>query len=66
MRHFREIPLWKEVNHSDWNDWRWQVQNRVRDVKTLKTALHLTGDEEEGITQCLTRFRMAITPYYVS
>jgi lysine 2,3-aminomutase len=66
MRHFREIPLWKEVDDSDWNDWRWQVRNRVRDVNTLKTALHLTGDEEEGIKQCLTRFRMAITPYYVS
>lgn len=66
MRHFREIPLFEKVSDSDWNDWHWQVQNRVRDVKTLKEALHLTVDEEEGIRQCLTRFRMAITPYYMS
>ncbi|HHY16415.1 MAG TPA: KamA family radical SAM protein, partial [Firmicutes bacterium] len=66
MRHFREIPLWKEVDDSQWNDWHWQVQNRVRDVNTLKQVFDLTDNEEEGIKQCLTRFRMAITPYYVS
>lgn len=66
MRHFREIPLWKEVEESDWNDWHWQIRNRVRDVEALKAVLHVTADEEEGIRQCLTRFRMAITPYYVS
>ncbi|HHY33360.1 MAG TPA: lysine 2,3-aminomutase [Firmicutes bacterium] len=66
MRHFRDIPLWKDVSSADWNDWRWQVRNRVTDVETLKKALNLTPEEEEGATRCLERFRMAITPYYVS
>ncbi|MDK2930082.1 MAG: lysine 2,3-aminomutase [Bacillota bacterium] len=66
MRHFRDIPLWKDVSDSDWNDWRWQIRNRVTDVETLKKVVNLTPDEEEGARRCLERFRMAITPYYVS
>ncbi|MGE5592210.1 MAG: lysine 2,3-aminomutase [Betaproteobacteria bacterium] len=66
MRHFRDIPLWKDVSDADWNDWRWQIRNRVTDVETLKKAVNLTPEEEEGATRCLERFRMAITPYYVS
>lgn len=66
MRHFREIPLWKDVDESRWNDWHWQVRNRVRNVQTLKSVLNLTSEEEEGIEKCLARFRMAITPYYLT
>ncbi len=66
MRHFREIPLWKDVDESRWNDWYWQVRNRVRNVQTLKSVLNLTSEEEEGIEKCLARFRMAITPYYLT
>lgn len=66
MRHFRDIPLWKDVTDGEWGDWRWQVRNRITDVETLKKAASLTPDEEEGARRCLERFRMAITPYYVS
>lgn len=66
MRDFRDIPLWKDVSDGEWGDWRWQVRNRVSDVETLKKAIDLTPEEEEGIRRCLGRFRMAITPYYVS
>ncbi len=66
MRHFRDIPLWKDVSDEDWGDWRWQLENRVTDVEALKLAIELTPGEEEGIRRCLERFRMAITPYYVT
>ncbi|MGE5586883.1 MAG: lysine 2,3-aminomutase [Clostridia bacterium] len=66
MRRFRDIQLWKDVSDSEWNDWHWQIRNRVTDVETLKRAVDLTPEEEEGARRCLERFRMAITPYYVS
>ena len=55
-----------QVSQEDWNDWKWQVRNRIETVEDLKKYLPLTPEEEEGIKQCLGSLRMAITPYYLS
>ncbi len=31
MRNYKDIPLWKNVSESDWNNWQWQVRNRIVD-----------------------------------
>ncbi len=66
MRNFRDIPLWCTVTDLQWNDWRWQVSNRITSVEQLKEVLDLTPAEEAGIKDCLQSLRMAITPYYAS
>lgn len=66
MRSYNDIPLWRNVTDEQWNDWKWQLKNRITDVETLKQVIPLTTEEEEGIKQVLTTFRMAITPYYAS
>ncbi|QTA37300.1 lysine 2,3-aminomutase [Thermosipho ferrireducens] len=66
MRHFKDIPLWKNVTDEEWNDWRWQLRNRIMDVDTLKQVINLTPEEENGIRHSLKTLRMAITPYYAS
>lgn len=58
--------LFPGVSEGDWNDWRWQVRNRITTVERLKTLLPLSAEAEEGARRCLSVFRMAITPYYVS
>ena len=58
--------LFADVPESDWNDWHWQVRNRVETVEDLKKYIHLTPEEEEGVRACLNTLRMAITPYYLS
>lgn len=65
-RHFRDIPLWKDVTDVQWNDWHWQVAHRITTVEQLKRVLDLDRDEEDGIRAALRVFRMAITPYYAS
>ncbi|MBD3194512.1 MAG: lysine 2,3-aminomutase [Candidatus Lokiarchaeota archaeon] len=64
--HSRRNQIFDEVSNSDWNDWHWQVRNRVTTVKELKKYLPITEKEEEGISKCLKKLRMAITPYYLS
>lgn len=54
------------VPESDWNDWNWQVRNRVETLEDLKKYVTLTAEEEEGVKKCLGTLRMAITPYYLS
>ena len=55
-----------EVSDEQWNDWKWQVKNRIESVEELKKHIRLTTDEEVGIRESLKTLRMAITPYYLS
>lgn len=66
MNKSRRSELFKDVRDEDWNDWKWQVRNRIVTVEELKKYLPLTKEEEEGAKKCLGVFRMAITPYYLS
>ncbi|OQY23365.1 MAG: lysine 2,3-aminomutase [Anaerolineaceae bacterium 4572_32.2] len=65
-RHYRTIPLWEDVDESKWNDWRWQIANRVTSVEELSQIINLTDKEKEVIEKSLNTLRMAITPYYAS
>lgn len=58
--------MFPEVTDAQWNDWRWQVQNRIETLEDLKKYIHLTPAEEDGVKQTLKTLRMAITPYYLS
>ena len=55
-----------DISDEQWNDWHWQVQNRIETLDELKRYIKLTEKEEEGIRQSLETLRMAITPYYLS
>lgn len=66
MRHYSEIKIWKDVSEEDWNDWKWQVRNRVTDVDVLREIINLTEQEEKDISVVLEKFRVGITPYYAS
>lgn len=64
QRDYRSISLWKDVPELQWNDWKWQVANRVVTVDALSQIVNLTPMEVQGIGKCLMALRMAITPYY--
>lgn len=50
----------------EWNDWKWQLRNRIKTSDALSKIIPLSDDEKNDIDQCLKQFRMAITPYYAS
>ncbi|MFA5499397.1 MAG: lysine 2,3-aminomutase [Candidatus Cloacimonadia bacterium] len=54
------------VSDSDWNDWYWQLKNRIVDCETLKDYIELLPEEREILESKDFSFRMAITPYYLS
>jgi len=66
LRSYREIAPWRNVTEERWQDWRWQLRNRITTVAKLKEVINLTPEEEEGINCCLETLRMAITPYYAA
>jgi len=63
-RDYQQISLYKDVNPLDWEDWHWQLKNRVRNKETLSQIIKLTPQEEEGIKKASGRLSMAITPYW--
>lgn len=58
--------MFPEVADEQWNDWKWQVKNRIETLEDLKRYISLTAEEEEGVKKSLATLRMAITPYYLS
>ncbi len=62
----RRKEMFPHVTDAQWNDWTWQVQNRIETLEDLKKYISLTPAEEEGVKQTLKTLRMAITPYYLS
>jgi len=66
IRDYQEIKLFKDVNPLDWEDWHWQIKNRILTKEVLSKIINLTKEEEKGIEQASGRLKMAITPYWAS
>lgn len=62
----RRAQLFPTVTDEQWNDWKWQVKNRIETLDQLKQYINLTPEEENGVKESLKTLRMAITPYYLS
>ena len=66
IRNWKEIPLFKDVTDAQWNDWKWQVANRLKTVDQIAQIVNLTPQEKEDIEKVMGGFRVGITPYYAS
>ena len=62
----RRKELFPNVTDEQWNDWKWQVKNRIESLEQLNKYISLTAEEQEGVRKSLETLRMAITPYYLS
>ena len=56
--------LWADVAPADWNDWHWQLRNRVTTLAALETRLKLTPEERAGCLFAPGKLAMAITPHF--
>jgi lysine 2,3-aminomutase len=56
---------WANVSDQDWNDWRWQLRNRITTAERLQQLMPgLTDDESTGVRLASHKLAMAITPYF--
>ena len=62
----RKDKYFSHVTDLEWNDWRWQVRNRIKTVEELDKYVKLSNQEKEDIGRVLSKFRMSITPYYLT
>ncbi|HEY8364345.1 MAG TPA: lysine 2,3-aminomutase [Haloplasmataceae bacterium] len=62
----RRKKYFPNVTDDEWSDWHWQVKNRITSLDTLEKYIKLQPEEKEAIQKVLGKFRMAITPYYLT
>jgi len=55
-----------ETTDIEWNDWRWQLSNRLRDYDSLARVLNFSDGEKEIFARLKDRLPVAVTPYYAS
>jgi len=62
----RRMNMFPDVSDEQWDDWKWQVRNRIETLEDLKKYVKLSPEEEEGVKTTISTLRMGITPYYLS
>ncbi len=55
---------WAHVSDAEWNDWRWQLRNRITTLEQLERLLALTNEERLGVQLAGHHLALAITPYF--
>jgi lysine 2,3-aminomutase len=67
LKEFRSAGrgFWSNVSDSDWNDWRWQLKNRITTLEQLHRLMPtLTPEEFAGTQLANQKLALAITPYF--
>jgi len=57
--------FWSHIPDKDWNDWRWQLKNRIHSPDYLERLLPtLTPEERAGAVLANHKLALGITPYF--
>lgn len=55
---------WSDVPSSLWDDWKWQLKNRVTRLDQLEDRIALTPEERAGVRLAGSKLAMGITPHF--
>jgi lysine 2,3-aminomutase len=55
---------WRGVAPEEWDDWKWQLRNRVATLAGLEERLELTTRERAGVLLSGSKLALAVTPHY--
>ncbi len=61
----KRAPCYRSVPDDKWNDWRWQLSQRLNTVEDFEKLFPLTESERKALSTP-GLFRVDITPYYAS
>ena len=62
---FRKI-FYPGISNQDWNDWRWQLKNRIKNLFQLERFFSLSENELKTLSLRRSLLPLSITPYYAS
>jgi lysine 2,3-aminomutase len=56
--------FWPDSRPEQWNDWKWQLRNRVTRLEQLEKYLKLAAFERAGVLLSGNKLALAVTPHY--
>jgi len=62
----KRIKEYFKASDEEWENWRWQLKNRITTTSVLKELLPLEKKEIEEIDKTGSKYRWAVSPYYLS
>jgi len=62
----KDRSIWRDISPEQWNDWHWQLRNRITTAEDLARFLLITPREQLTVERALNLFRFSVTPYYAS
>ena len=61
--YWKKFPQWKGVSKWEWEDWKWQIRNRLKNIDDIGKVIGKDLSELKKVEQV---FRTGTTPYYIS
>ncbi len=55
---------WPDIEPALWNDWKWQLKNRVTTLAQLEQHLALSNEERSGVLLSGNKLSLAVTPHF--
>jgi len=55
---------WQGIPNSEWNDWRWQMRNRLSKKDEIARFIKLSDDEAAGLDIAAAKLHVSITPHF--
>jgi lysine 2,3-aminomutase len=59
-RSHTDIPLFKDVAQADWDDWHWQLRNRLTTTADFDQVLNLDDKQRADLDACMGKFRVSV------
>ena len=61
----KRAAVYRDIPDEKWNDWRWQLSNRLNNAEDIGKVLTLTESERKALNTS-GLFRVDVTPYFIS
>jgi lysine 2,3-aminomutase len=55
---------WPKATQAQWDDYKWQLKNRVSTLADLESRIKLTDEERAGVLLAGNKLAMSITPHF--
>lgn len=66
LKHKRELLEYFGGTDEDWDDYHWQLKNRIGSVSVLTKFMKLSESQLKMFEDVSKKYRWAVTPYYLS
>jgi lysine 2,3-aminomutase len=61
----KRAPAYADIPYEKWNNWRWQLSNRINTPEEFEKVVPLMDSERKALSAAHL-FRVDITPYFIS